>query len=111
MVWKYGMLLVVREDDEFITVREDGSRYLQRADEDTHLLVELYDRDDGNFGSFSYPRLNSPEALSRAHQDVQRDGINTEFYDRGRFLWQPYLYDGRWGWERKDQPMRLKEKS
>ena len=72
MRWKYGMILVEKD---------------QAGDEseNIHELVELYEDDDGNWNSFCKARIMSVVELERAHEDVKRDGVNTWFYENGEF--------------------------
>ena len=74
MNWKYGLILV--------EVSEDGEQLCE--------LVELYRLDDSDtYGAFCPAQIMSPEELSRANKDVERDGVNRYFYDHGTFTRQP----------------------
>lgn len=74
MPWKYGMIKIFEEDGE-----------------DIAHLVELYTNDNGEYTSFGEPHIASPEALRMALRDVERDGVNTYFYENGKFHWDENL--------------------
>ena len=83
--WKYALILVHIEDEG-----ED-------IESEICELVELYVID----GSPAYckARINSPEELRNACNDVDRDGINRWFYENGAFT---YVFDeevGQRGWD------------
>jgi hypothetical protein len=99
MPWKYGMLLVSREGDEYKTKLEDGSKETRPAEEDCYLLVELYSNPNGEYHSYCDANMNSPEALTMAHKDVQNEGINTWFYENGEFIYCPYAKLGFPNWD------------
>jgi hypothetical protein len=87
MNWKYGLILV--------EVSEDGEQLCE--------LVELYRLDDSDtYGAFCPAQIMSPEELSRANKDVERDGVNRYFYDHGTFTRQPReLPQYEWDWRPK----------
>jgi hypothetical protein len=93
--WKYGLIKVAIEDE--------GTDY----EEQINLLAELYPLgENGEYDSFCTARIQSTEELQNAQADVERDGINTWFYDNGTFTWVGCegCYEGRWDWEPKENP-------
>jgi len=80
--WKYGLIKV--EDDH---------------GEDLCHLVELVEDEDGGFTSFCDARIKSVVELTRAHDDVQRDGVNTWFFDNGTFSWVQDSLTGQHHWD------------
>jgi hypothetical protein len=80
--WKYGLILVQKGNT---------------PDEDQCELVELYSNEDKEYTSFCKAVIISKEDLFRAYEDVDRDGVNTYFYDNGKFYynsetdWWDYL--------------------
>ena len=74
MKWKYGLILVEVDEDN----------------EELYELVELYMLDDSeDFGAFCTTRIMSVEELQAANADVERDGVNRYFYERGIFTRLP----------------------
>ena len=80
--WKYGLVLV----------RQDGGR-------DTCQIYELYKDIQGQWTSFSSPRIDSVEDVEKLHRDIKKDGINKWFYNNGEFLYNSQKNE--WEWERK----------
>lgn len=70
MSWKYGMILVDKDP-------EDGTEDCE--------LVELYSNDNGEFTSFCKARIHSIYELEKAYERVKKDGINTWFFENGKF--------------------------
>jgi len=95
MQYKYAMLLVDRE------------KFSEDDIEDHHCLVELYQDDDGSEGtSFCMATVASPTELEHAYKDVKRDGVNTWFYENGKFTYKVKqapngVSVGYWDWERR----------
>ncbi len=87
--WKYAMIKVAEEydleTDEII--------------EDICELVELYQDSTGNWTSFCRPSLTSVECLNIATVEVMRDGVNTWFWENGRFSWS--MQERFWDWTPK----------
>jgi hypothetical protein len=93
MQYKYAMLLVDRE------------KFSEDDIEDHHCLVELYQDDDGEWTSFCMATVASPSELEHAYKDVKRDGVNTWFYENGKFTYKVKqapngVSVGHWDWER-----------
>ncbi|MAG26182.1 hypothetical protein CMI47_11530, partial [Candidatus Pacearchaeota archaeon] len=63
MTWKYAIILVSKDGDEEVCE-----------------LVELHSNN-----IFKRANISSIEDLSLAHQDVEKDGINRDFYSSGTF--------------------------
>ena len=82
ITWKYGLIKVETEDGE-----------------DLHQLVELTSLNGEGFTSFCEARINSVIELTRAHDDVQRDGVNTWFFDNGVFSWVMDSLTGQYHWD------------
>ncbi len=61
-------------------------------------LVEIYKDEFGDWKHYCRPSINSPETLYSASLDVMRDGINTWFWDNGRFTWS--TEDKFWDWQK-----------
>jgi len=90
--WKYGLIKVSIEDE--------GTD----NEEQINLLAELYSLgDDGEYDSFCKADLRSVEELQHALKDVERENINTWFYDNGLFAYVvcDCCTEGRWEWEKK----------
>jgi len=87
MKWKYGMIKVA--EDEF----GEGS-------DDVCEIVEVFQSESEEYTSFSKPFLSSIEDLNIAHKDINRDGINTWFYDNGKFIWKEEF--NFWDWKKND---------
>jgi len=85
MVWKYGLILVAKAQHE--------------DEEDCCELVELYSDDNGEFTSYCKPRVCTVDALKLACKDVEKDGINTYFYDNGTFEYN--FVEKDWDWFKK----------
>ena len=85
-IWKYSM----------IKVAEDFNLETNEVTEDICELVELYQDIEGNWTSFCRPSLTSPECLSIAMVEVMKDGINTWFWENGRFSWS--MQEKFWDW-------------
>lgn len=87
MSWKYGLILVEIDDT--------GEQMCE--------LVELYRLDDSEtYGAFCRARIMSPEELANANKDVERDGVNTYFYDNGFFSRRPREFpEYDWDWRPK----------
>lgn len=85
MNWKYALILVEIDEDN----------------EETYELVEIYQLDDSeDFGAFCRARIMSIEELQRANTDVERDGVNRYFYDRGVFSREPAeTLHHEWNWK------------
>ncbi len=81
--WKYGMIKVAEEHGE-----------------DVCELVEVYSQSgliSGPYTSFCRPFLTSIKCLQMALKDVERDGINTWFWENGTFSWKQNEYF--WDWK------------
>lgn len=78
--WKYGLIKVSEEDGE-----------------DINELVELWSQDHKFFGSYSRPYFKSLEQVKKAAADIERDGVNTWFWENGKFTWNSQEYF--WDWE------------
>ena len=86
MNWKYGMIKVSEEIDlETNEVIEDVCE-----------LVELYQNNEGDWLKFGKPSITSIENLYLAFSDISNDGINTWFWENGRFKWS--MEDKFWSW-------------
>jgi len=85
MMWKYSMILV--DNDHTGEVCE---------------LVRLYKRGDEYV--FEDANISSPDDLFLAAQDVEKDGVNREFYDTGTFKREYDDTRSEWVWSwRKDR--------
>jgi len=94
MTWKYGMIKV----GETIDYNEEGNQLLEKAP--VCELVELYQDEKDEWTSFTPPIVSNPKALKMALNDVERDGINTWFWDSGTFTWN---HEERfWDWKKND---------
>ena len=88
--WRYSLIKVAIEDE--------GTDY----EEQINLLVELYPiGDNGEYNAFCRASLRSLEEVERAQRDIEREKINTWFYDNGTFEWK--MCDkcnvGTWDWQ------------
>ena len=83
MNWKYGLILVYREEDE----------------EDICHLVELYEDENGEWNSYCNANIQSIKELGDAYADVRRDGVNEWFYENGSFDYDSVA--SSWDWEQK----------
>lgn len=61
-------------------------------------LVELHSNKEGAWSCFCKPSITSLECLHIAYVDVVNDGVNTWFWNNGRFTWS--IEDKFWSWER-----------
>ena len=71
-MWKYAQVKVkdIDDNDNELT--------------DEYQVFEVYDLDnDGVYEAFSKPSLIDLESLKMAITDIERDGINTWFYENG----------------------------
>lgn len=84
--WIYGMIKVDVD---------------KNTGEDIGQLVELFPSQlkDGSYAyrAYSLPSIQSIDDLRNALKDVEARGIDTWFYDNGKFEWNP-KYSG-WDWE------------
>ena len=88
MHWKYGMIKVA--EDLWSENRKD-----------TCELVELHENKNGAYISFSKPFITCFEDLELAYKDVCQDGLNTWFFDNGKFKWDnTYMF---WDWKRNKE--------
>lgn len=80
--WKYGLIKLGYQGRGIEVLREPPE-----GDEETMIcmLVELFPNDAGEYTAYGSADLNSLWALEAAYKDVQRDGINTWFFDHGAF--------------------------
>jgi hypothetical protein len=86
-MWKYAQVKVrdIDENDNELT--------------DACQIFEVYDLDnDGVYETFSRSSLIDVESLKMAIADIERDGINTWFYENGTFKWVPEKDAYNWGW-------------
>jgi len=83
MTWKYALVKVCMDGDD-----------------DYCELMELYDDENGQYNSFCKARIHSIEELEAAYKDIKEDGINTWFYENGKFTLSP-IEDKEWDWEPK----------
>jgi len=86
-IWKYAMIKVAEEFD-----LETDEKI-----EDICELVELYQNNTGEWISFCRPSLTSPSCLSVATIEVMKDGINTWFWENGKFSWS--MEEKFWRWK------------
>jgi hypothetical protein len=85
-MWKYAQVKV-----------RDAADTAERTD--AYQVFEVYDLDDnGEYESFSGPSLIDLESLKMAVEDIERDGINTWFYENGVFKWKQEE-NNCWGWD------------
>ena len=85
--WKYAMIKVAEECD-----LETNEKI-----EDICELVELYQNGLGEWTSFCRPSLTSPSCLNIATVEVMKDGINTWFWENGKFSWS--MEEKFWSWK------------
>jgi len=86
VAWKYAQVKVLE------------TRCIDGSPEDGCEIFELYDIDGaGEFMSFCSSHFVCLKDLKMAIEDIERDGINTWFYENGIF---EYI-DGEWEWSRK----------
>ena len=85
--WKYSM----------IKVSEEYNLETDEKIEDVCELVELYQNNEGKWLSFCRPSLTSPSCLNIATIEVMRDGINTWFWENGKFSWS--MEEKFWSWK------------
>lgn len=81
--WKYGLIKVGYEGRGIEVLREpapDGSE-----DDMICMLVELFPNDNGEYTLYGPANINTFWALEAAYRDVQRDGVNSWFFDHGAF--------------------------
>ena len=80
-MWKYGLIKVA--EPEF-------------SDDDPEcMLVELY-WVNGGWKSYCHAHITSVQDLKDALKDVERDGINEDFFNRGAFSWNDSEQDYDW---------------
>ncbi len=60
-------------------------------------LVELHCNEEGEYSSFQKPSITSPECLYMLISDFTNDGVNTWFWNNGRFTWS--TREKFWSWE------------
>ena len=85
--WKYAMIKVAEECD-----LETNEKI-----EDVCELVEIYQNGLGEWTSFCRPSLTSPSCLNIATIEVMKDGINTWFWENGKFSWS--MEEKFWSWK------------
>ena len=85
--WKYAMIKVAEECD-----LETNEKI-----EDICELVELYQNGLGEWTSFCRPSLTSPSCLNIATVEVMKDGINTWFWENGKF--SRSMEEKFWSWK------------
>ena len=86
-MWKYAQVKVKDIDD-------NGNEL-----DDEYQVFEVYDLDnDGVYETFSKPSLTDLESLKMAITDIERDGINTWFYENGTFEWKSEKGEA-WSWD------------
>ena len=86
-MWKYAQVKVkdIDDNDNELT--------------DEYQVFEVYDLDnDGVYEAFSKPSLTDLESLKMAIADIERDGINTWFYENGTFEWKREEGEA-WSWD------------
>jgi hypothetical protein len=84
--WKYAQLLVEERD-------------LEQYSEAQYIIVELYSLGpEGEYDAFCVAHLQTVEDLKRATRDIERDGINTWFYENGTFEWKRKNHEWVWDW-------------
>ena len=86
MSWKYAQVKVAE------------SLFFDGTLEEEYDIFELYDLyGEGDFMSFSSTGFTCLQDLKVAIADIERDGVNTWFYDNGTFQYSL----GEWEWEKK----------
>ena len=80
--WKYGLVLV-------------GSRNNKQICE----IYELYQDENDEWTLFAAALVDSMEEVEKLYNDIKRDGMNTWFYENGKFLYN--LEKEKWEWERE----------
>lgn len=75
-----------------IKVSEEIDLVTQEYVADVCELVELWP-----CGFYCRPSITTPETLRVALQDVEKDGVNTWFWENGRFTWS--IKEKFWSWE------------
>lgn len=82
--WKYGLILIKPAEAKW--------------EADYCELVELYPDDNGEYTIYAKPQLCNVESINIAQKDIERDGVNTYFYDNGTFSYE----NGSWVWNKYD---------
>jgi len=85
-IWKYAMIKVAEEFD-----LETNEKI-----EDVCELVELHQDSLGEWIRFYRPTLTSPSCLNIATVEVMKDGVNTWFWENGKFSWS--MEEKFWRW-------------
>ena len=81
MGWKYGLIKVAEPEFD--------------CDETVCMLVELY-WIHGGWNSYCQERLSSVKDLENALEDIKRDGVNEDFFNKGVFTWSDRDQDYEW---------------
>lgn len=88
MHWKYSMIKVAEEYD-LVT---------EQPIDDICELVEIYCNENGECDGFIKPSITSLECLYKAFAEVANEGVNTWFWENGRFSWSNK--EKYWSWEK-----------
>jgi hypothetical protein len=91
MKWKYGMIKVAEE------INLESNEVV----EDICELVEIYQDGLGEWTSFCRPSVTCLETLNRLHKDINKDGVNTWFWENGTFAWS--MEEKFWDWNSKEE--------
>ena len=79
---KYGLILVHQENGD-----------------DYNELVELFlNNKTGEWTSFCKLHVSSVSELKDAYNDIKKDGLNTWFFNNGKFEWIKDNYNYKWDW-------------